>query len=192
MIIESPVEDTPAEPEVVPKAIPSPPSPVLENNSPILAVPSQPPLLTRRGRGLTDPGRQGKRKLFNPFKRDQSLGGEESNGISRKISVASSLGNLRRVASNFTKPRLSFDAGSMAPSTLSGKAKTFDASHLPPSPTVPSHLINTGPSLTGMDLRPPNRRPLGPTLHSRASIMKEMNAIKDDEVRRMTEVAFLG
>ncbi|KXN91640.1 hypothetical protein AN958_12492 [Leucoagaricus sp. SymC.cos] len=195
MIIESPVEDALVEePEVIPEAIPLPLSPVSESHSPTLAVPQQHPVLTRRGRGLTDPGKQEKRKLFNPFKRGQSLGPDNSDARSRRISVTSSFGNLKRAASNFTRPRSSYDAASMAPSTLSGKAKTFDASHLPPSPTLPSHFMNPRASASSpnVGLKPPNRKALEPTLHNRASIMMEMNAIKDDEVRRMTEVAFLG
>jgi hypothetical protein len=65
---------------------------------------------------------------------------------------------------------------------------------LPASPMLPNHFASSGagPNATGVGLTPPSRKALHPTLHNRASILHEMNRIKDDEVRRMTEVAFLG
>lgn len=199
MIIESPVEDAIATgPETIPEEVPLPLSPISESHSPTLMVP-QHPVPTRRARGLTDPGNASKRKSFNPFKRNQPVGLDESEdtGSSKRISVSASLGNLRKAASNLTRPRSSYDGASVAPSTKSGKARTFDVSHLPPSPTLPTHFKSTPGAgvdgrTTGVGLRTPVRRPLEPTLHSRASILMEMNAIQDDEVRRMTEVAFLG
>lgn len=194
MIIESPVEDcTSTGREVTPERVPQPFSPVSQTQSPTLAVPPQNPTLTRRGRGFTETEKREKRKFFNPFKRSQPSGLDESDGSQRRISVSSSFGNLRRVANNWTRPRSSY-AASMTPSNLSGKAKTFDASQLPASPMLPNHFASSGagPNATGVGLTPPSRKALHPTLHNRASILHEMNRIKDDEVRRMTEVAFLG
>lgn len=197
MIVESPVEEAlVTEHEVIPEEIPLPLSPVSEGHSATLAVPET-PAPQRRGRGFTDPGKQDKRKSFNPFKRGQSLEPPAPGG-SKRISVSASFGNLKRVASTFTRPKSAYDASSLAPSSTSGRAKTFDASYMPSSPRLPSQFnptpgVGTGVNgESGAELRAPSRRPVGPTLHSRGSIIMEMNAIKDDEVRRMTELAFLG
>ncbi|KAF5359486.1 hypothetical protein D9756_003277 [Leucocoprinus leucothites] len=193
IIIESSAEDAIVS-ETIQEPLPLPiPSPS-QGQSPTLTVPTQNLAPTRRERVLADTEKREKRKSFNPFKRAQSSAPDESDKRPRRISVSSSFGNLRRAASNWTKPRSSYDATSTAPSTMSGRAKTFDASHLPPSPTLPSQFMtpDSGPNSTSVGLRPQSRRPLQPTLHTRASIIDEMNTIKNDEVRRMTEVAFLG
>ncbi|KAF9453495.1 hypothetical protein P691DRAFT_45695 [Macrolepiota fuliginosa MF-IS2] len=196
MIVESPVEDILlADPEaMIPEAVPLPLSPVSEGHSDTLVVPQTLAPL-RRGRGLTNPEKGDKRMSFNPFKRGQSLGPDESGG--KRLSVSASLMNLKRAATSFTtRPKSTFYASSVAPSSKSAGAitsakKTFDASHLPPSPTLPTRFVTPGAG-TGAGLRVPSRRPLEPTLHSRGSILMETNAIQDEEVRRMTELAFLG
>jgi len=92
----------------------------------------------------------------------------------------------------------------------SARKTTFDISHLPPSPTVPtstsfaSQLVSsksTPTYLTTQSLPRGRtdrissvglpRQPLSPTIHSNGSILLQTNHIEDEESRRMTEMAFM-
>lgn len=211
MIIESPVEDgvLVASPQSLPRTIPEevqlPLSPVSEvHSTSSLAVPQVDLKPVRRSRMLTEPPtRLDKRKSFNLFKRGQSAGvvdepitNERPKSLSSKrLSVSASLSNLRKVATNLTRPKSVFDAAAAAAPSSPGGRRMFDASHLPPSPTLPKNFeLSAGASaeqLTDGGLAPP-RRPVDPVLHSRGSILLEASTIQDEEVRRMTELAFLG
>jgi len=87
----------------------------------------------------------------------------------------------------------------------SAKKPAFDISNLPPSPTVPASLA--GLSIVSSSSAQSNtsnrslprgrtagspRQAVSPTIHSHGSILLQTNHIKDDEIRRMTEMAFLG
>ncbi|TFK40202.1 hypothetical protein BDQ12DRAFT_721665 [Crucibulum laeve] len=171
----------------------------------VLAVPRA------RPRGLTDPtynskSKVEKRKSLNPFKRGQALEAPDSENSPKRLSMSASLSNMRRsvVGSLSSRPKSTIETGA--------GSKMFDASHLPPSPTVPASFTErssrSAPSLasgsasarsrsssrpgatTGVGARP--RQAVSPTLHSRGSILLETSNIEDEESRRMTELAFLG
>ena len=126
--------------------------------------------------------------------------------------------NLRRAfTSKQPRPSTTHEAASAAASrgksNGTGKARGFDASHLPPSPTFPlgsqmhpshpSHgqyqpghepraSVSSVPSIgrtTGVGLRP--RVPVQPTMHSRGTILLGTHLIEDEESRRLSEMAFL-
>lgn len=181
MIIESPVEgslmfDMP-ESTLLPPMWPSPP----------LEMPMHQPVLTRRERGFGDDGKREKQKSFNPFKRTgQSTASSDELKNYRPISISSSVGNLRRGAD---KTQSSYDAHSMV--QVGEKIKTFDTPHLPPSPKPSKHFKTSSSDTTSTGLSV-QRKPLQPALHTRGSIIHEMKTIQNDEVRRVTELAFLG
>ncbi|KAH9486702.1 hypothetical protein JR316_0000767 [Psilocybe cubensis] len=179
---------------------------VIDHAPPILSV--DPP--ATRKRGMTD---STPRKSLNPFKRDKEKSlpipvPEIKNSPSndnpptlrpRRLTMSASLNNLRR----------SF-IGSLSRSSPSESTskKSFNASHLPPSPTIPaqfavqataslgSRLASPLPSPTPDDhvplLSPSARSPRPVVMYNRGSILLETANIEDDEVRRMTELAFLG
>lgn len=197
MIIESPVENgLTVKPELELQVLPL--SPITTSQSPTLMVPQQ-FFPTRRARGLVNPDAANKRRSFNPFKRSQPVGPTQcDHSRETKKSSTFALDKLKRASTNFSKPKLTPDAASNAPSSKSSKRKMLDVSHLPPSPTLPSHLLTAQAELrvngktTGVGQRPQARKAVAPTLHSRGSILLETSAIKDEESRRMTEMAFLG
>lgn len=126
------------------------------------------------------------RKSFNPFKRGQAEDNSPSDQPPRRLAMSASLSNMRRsVVSSLSKPKSTLDfSGQLSP-------KSFDASHLPPSPTPSAHGEAGQPgAMTSVGPRP--RRAVDPVLHSRGSIILQTNSIADDESRRMTEMAFLG
>ena len=178
MIIESPVEgamvfDMPESPPLWPL--------------PTLEMPMHQPVLTRRERGYEDAGKREKQKSFNPFKRTgQSTALSDENY--RPMFVSSSMGNLRRGVDDWTKTRSSYDAPFMVP--VGEEIKIFDTPHLPPSPKPSKHFKTSSSDTTSTGLSV--RKPLQPTLHTRGSIIHEMKTIENDEVRRVTELAFLG
>jgi len=179
MIIESPVED--ALVFDMPESTPLPPV----WPSPTLGAPTHHPVLMRHERGFGDAG---KRKSFNPFKRvGQSTTSSDEN--LRPLFVSSSTGNLRKGASDWTKIRSPYDAPPIAP--INKKIKTFDTPHLPPSPKPSKHFKTSSSDTTSTGLSV-QRKALQPTLHTRGSIIHEMKKIENDEVRRVTELAFLG
>jgi len=176
VIIESPVEgamvfDMPESTSVWP--------------SPTMEMPTHRPVLTRRERGYGDAGKREKQKSFNPFKRaGQSTALSDENY--RPMSVSSSMGNLRRGVDDWTKTWSSHGTPSMVPE----KIETFDASHLSPSHKPSKHFKTPSSDTTSTCLSV--RKPLQPTLHTRGSIIHEMKTIENDEVRRVTELAFLN
>ena len=121
-----------------------------------------------------------RKKSINIFKRGQTLGPSSAGPSSfnpNKLSVSTSLGNLRRsVVGSLSRPK------SISPVNRRAPTK-FHASHLPSSPT----RFATSP---GVMARP--RQPLSPTIYSHGSIVLEANEIEDDESRRLSELAFLG
>ncbi|KAF9466593.1 hypothetical protein BDZ94DRAFT_1233818 [Collybia nuda] len=161
---------------------------------------------TRLG-GLADltPPKEGvnRRKSINPFKRSQTLEPSNAPGsLTRRLSMAASINNIRRsVVGSLTRPKSSINTG---PSVH----KAFDASHLPPSPTIPTAFLEEGRSPTSpisptrtffSSSRSPvpetsaqPRQAVSPVIHSRGTILQETNNIEDEESRRMTELAFLG
>ena len=96
----------------------------------------------------------------------------------------------------------------------------FDASHLPPSPTLPLSFADQAKSASGTAIphsqsspalararAPPSsnkkgaampsppqspRRAVSPKIHSRGSIQIETHGIQDDESRRLCELAFIN
>lgn len=198
VIVESPGENGVAVKPELELQVPSLLSPVTANQSPTLVVPPQ-SVPTRRARGLLDPDKANRRRSFNPFKRSQSVGPAQCDrSRDSKRSSILAFDKLKRASSNFSKPSPPHDAVPSAPSSKSGKRKIRDISHLPPSPRLPTHLQTSpvGPGVngktTGIEQRYQARKPVDPTVHSRGSILLEASAIKDDESRRMTEMAFLG
>ncbi|KAF7773372.1 hypothetical protein Agabi119p4_5539 [Agaricus bisporus var. burnettii] len=197
MIVESPGENSVAVKSQSELRLLPPLSPDTAKRPSTLVIPQE-TVLTRRAREPLGSDKVDKRKSFNPFKRSQSVGPADCNrtGDSKRSSI-SAIDKLRRASSSFTKPRASHNCASTAPS----KGKTLDVSHLPPSPALPTRF-QTAPCVaarpsgdgrtTGVGQRPQARKPLDPTVHSRGSILLETSAIKDEESRRMTEMAFLG
>ncbi|KAK2460939.1 hypothetical protein APHAL10511_007409 [Amanita phalloides] len=104
---------------------------------------------------------------------------------SRRLTVSASLTNMRRSVAN----ALSRTKSSLG---VPKRGHTFDASHLPPSPTYPFSSLTRVGGRRSLDASATRlRQPVSPTLHNRASILLETSAIEDEETRRMTEVAFL-
>ncbi|PIL35370.1 hypothetical protein GSI_02096 [Ganoderma sinense ZZ0214-1] len=127
-----------------------------------------------------------------------SLFGKKSLEMPRETRTASSMMNLRRAFTS-SKPRPKSTTLEVLPETMGRKrSKNFDASHLPPSPTVPTAPTSLAPSSfrgTGRPsnggLRPPPRQAVAPTMHSHGTIVHQTNFIEDDESRRLSEMAFL-
>ncbi|KAL9714240.1 hypothetical protein Ac2012v2_002550 [Leucoagaricus gongylophorus] len=187
MIVESPVEEALVfDTNMTSESTPLPMSSSV-GLSPTPDVSLHHPVLTRRERGFVDTGQREKRKSFNPFKRGQSAAPSDGSDRNyKRLSISTSIGNLRKSASGWTVGRSSHDVPSTAP--VNG---TFDASHLPPSPKLPKQF-RTSTADTASTGVSSQRRSVQPTLHTHGSIIHETNAIKNDEVRRVTELAFLG
>lgn len=102
------------------------------------------------------------------------------------------MSNLRRAFSGGLKPR---PHSQLDPSASQSKrAKMFDASRLPASPSnppsaFPAAAVPLQGRTTGVGLRP--RQARAPTMHSRGSILQQAHFIEDDESRRLSEMAFL-
>ena len=104
--------------------------------------------------------------------------------------------NLRRAfTSSKQRPKTTLE---VTPEVGRKRSKNFDASHLPPSPTVPNAPASLAPSSfrgTGRPsnggLRAPPRQAVAPTMHSHGTIVHQTNFIEDDESRRLSEMAFL-
>lgn len=143
----------------------------------------------RARRQTTDPSGLRKseaRKSFNPFKRGQTIDNAPPDQPPRRLAMSASLSNMRRsVVSSLSRPKSTLEfSGQLSP-------KNFDASYLPPSPTLSAQGEAGRPgAMTGAVPRP--RQAVDPVLHSRGSIMLQTNFIEDEESRRMTEMAFSG
>ena len=104
--------------------------------------------------------------------------------------------NLRRAFTS-SKPRPTSTLEVVPDSMGKKRSKNFDASHLPPSPTVPAAPASFAPSSyrganrSNSGLRPPPRQAVSPTMHSHGTIVHQTNFIEDDESRRLSEMAFL-
>ncbi|KDR78960.1 hypothetical protein GALMADRAFT_209299 [Galerina marginata CBS 339.88] len=165
-------------------------------------VPQSPPAvgspaatLRPNKRGLTDPtANVDRRKSLNPFKRGQTITGDAGKPTSpnpgaepqRRLSMAASLSNMRRsVVGTLSKPKAGGDGN---------RGRKFDASHLPPSPTIP--VGSVGSRAAAASRSPPSsprpRQAVSPVMYNRGSILLETAGIEDEESRRMTELAFLG
>ncbi|KAG6865978.1 hypothetical protein C0991_009980 [Blastosporella zonata] len=218
LIVESPIEESPIEEESLLKGS------ITGRHIALSATTSEDGVLevrfskqsTARIRNSTDPTpgelkthRAERRKSFNPFKRNQASPPAEPPVVSlqtpsRRLSMGASLNNMRRsVIGTLSRPK---------PAGLAVKVERagFDASHLPPSPTIPAVFAEhassfspiaspkwTSPFQQQQQQRPmppdfKTRIPVSPTLYSRGGIVAETNNIEDDESRRMTELAFLG
>ncbi|KIM40562.1 hypothetical protein M413DRAFT_163995 [Hebeloma cylindrosporum] len=178
--------------------------------SPGIAVVSPGVASPQKKRGLTDPSSADRRKSLslNPFKRGATFDHGSSNGdelkpplsptttASRRLSVAASFSNIRRSVAG----TLSSRKGATASSGGDARGRKFDASHLPPSPTLPSSFRSAGMGLRGNGVgttpTPPvptsPRMAVSPVLYSRGSILLETSNIEDEETRLRTEMAFLG
>ena len=114
----------------------------------------------------------------------------------RETRTSSSMMNLRRAfTSSKQRPKTTLE---VTPEVGRKRSKNFDASHLPPSPTVPNAPTSLAPSSfrgTGRPsnggLRAPPRQAVAPTMHSHGTIVHQTNFIEDDESRRLSEMAFL-
>lgn len=161
----------------------------------------------RKKRGLTDPtSAMDRRKSLslNPFKRGATLDQQTSaNGdelkpplsptstANRRLSVAASFSSIRRSVAG----SLSSRKGGAAAASPDAKGRKFDASHLPPSPTLPSSFRSASMGLrssAGTPVPMRTRTPVSPVLYSRGSILLETSNIEDEETRNRTEMAFLG
>jgi len=147
-------------------------------------------------KGLTDPTNSGldrkKSMVMNPFKRGNSAHADHSTTSSvvppRRLSVKASLSNMRRsVVGTLSRKSIAENGG----------GKMFDASHLPPSPILPS-TWNNSHSPTSPTFRTEEagelsaiRRAVSPVLYTRGHILMEASHIEDEESRRVTEMAFL-
>lgn len=217
---------TPVISTAAPAATPSSPQRTLITSapkSPTFSVVTQNSSQSKKQkRGMTDPasGAEAKRKMTNPFKRgdhkstgkvvDDTVVGvvigddtPKAQPRPRRLTMGSSLSNLRR----------SFVGTLSRPSNSDHKnGKGFDASHLPPSPTIPSSFNAGSPVFPSSTTRSRSRGgsggsssnegkltvPISPrvcqniAMHNHGTIQSETAAIEDDEMRRMTELAFLG
>ena len=157
----------------------------------------------RKKRGVTDPTStttdRRKSLSLNPFKRGATLdqingaNGDElkpplspTSTVNRRLSVAASFSSIRRSVAGTLSSRKGAAASGDA------KGRKFDASHLPPSPTLPSSLRSAGMGSRNVTSPPPTRTPVSPVLYSRGSILLETSNIEDEETRHRTEMAFLG
>lgn len=159
-------------------------------------------------RGLTDPTsvKPDRRKSLNPFKRTAGeIDNSDKMSVSKR-SVTSSLSSMRRsvVGTLTRKANLEINVNS---------SKGYNASHLPPSPTVdrsrspvptsprssPAPTSPRSPSILNRSRSPVSptsptfqRQAVAPIMYNRGSILLETCNIEDEETRRMTELAFLG
>ena len=192
VIVESPIEDSFLEEQYQPTSTFDDDEPV-PMTAPIgtselgflLSVPRM------KKRGLTDPtnGSLDRKKstIMNPFKRGLSSGyGDVSLTPlvepTRRPSVKTSLSNMRRTV-----------IGTLSRKSTSPGRKVLDASHLPPSPIfpLPFSKLHSPTSPTYRTEEGEIRRAVSPTVYSRGHILMEASHIKDEESRRMTEMAFL-
>lgn len=191
IIMESPVEGTSFPHDSVLCSDVSQELPTIEGDDEEPSVLPQ----VRRGQTAPSPPTTAKpgpdhQKSKNPIKRGQTLDPSNATAAKKRLSILSSVrrsvvGSLRRSKSTYNTSR---------------DRRKFDASHLPPSPIVssfaeqPKNLSPTRSLFSNhrtSDIGSVPRLAASPTIHSRASILVEMNNIEDEETRRITELAFL-
>jgi hypothetical protein len=134
------------------------------------------------------------KKSKNPVKRGQTLDPSTAVVAKNRLSMLSSM--RRSVVGSLSRSKTTFNTG--------GNKKTFNASHLPSSPTIPASFAEQAkksptrslfmsPRRSDAGSKPPvSRVAAAPIIYSRGSILDEMKNIKDEETRRVTELAFLG
>ncbi|KAK7052196.1 hypothetical protein R3P38DRAFT_2603489 [Favolaschia claudopus] len=162
------VEEKAAESNTTPSPNPNTTSPnPTPNPAALTQTPLQPPQ-----RRKTDPSsaKPDRRKSLNVFK-NLSLRRPKA----PPASLSSSATDPARTARAKARSALGVPAG-------------FDASLLPPSPTLSAGFAAQQGKEGGMTQ---NRMSLNPTMHNAETILEEMNKIGDEESRRMTEVAFM-
>ena len=189
-IVESPIEDSFLEKQYV---VVEPPSTFEDTDQAALAPMSAPingseprftlstPRMNRRG--VTDPtnGNLNRKKsmITNPFKRGLSSGYEDqlttpsSGEPHRRLSVKTSFSNIRRSVVGTLSRRIS------SPDRGAGVGRMNDVARSPTS------LGST------MEEEEEVRKAVSPILYSRGHILMEASHIKDEESRRVTEMAFL-
>ena len=194
VIVESPIEDSFLEEQYVvvdsastfddPNQAALAPMSAPTNGSEPLRFTLSTPRMNRRG--VTDPTNGISRKKsmisLNPFKRGLSSGYEDqlttpSGEPQRRLSVKTSFSNMRRsVVGTLYRKTSSPDRGA-------GGGKTMnDASHSPTYTSLDSMMEEEEGEV---------RRAVSPILYSRGHILMEASHIKDEESRRVTEMAFL-
>ena len=155
-------------------------------------------------RGATDPGKQvGRRKPTLRFfgKREKSasfstLENAPTQGPRSFAGLRSVVGTISR--SKTMKPRAEAGETLLGSLTLPSQAQTDTESDVseggtPVSPVNASLCSSTETQVGAPPISPtgPIRQPLSPTMHSRGSILNSAAGIKDDESRRLSEMAFL-
>lgn len=198
VIVESPVEETLIRGSILDASLVCEPSTIEVEDDDQQDTAAA---LRTRSRGLTDlspnPSTPERRKSMNPFRRAHTTDSPNSPTTApaaKSRSMATSINNIRRsVVGSLSRPKSTHNAG-----------KTFNASHLPPSPTIPSSFAeqaSRSPLSSPTQPRFLNpvapaavklRQAVSPTLYSRGTILAETSHIEDEESRRMTELAFLG
>ena len=192
VIIESPIEDLEEQDVVAEVTIDYHQEATATSGNPTRSTSLSAPRMKKRG--MTDPTNNNlDRKIsmiVNSFKRSSSATGDHSispppsgEQRGRRLSVKASLSNMRRSVVG-TLSRKSISAGNTR------GPKMFDASHLPPSPVVPSAWRSPTPGFN-TEGGEAVRRAVSPILYSRGHILLETSNIEDEETRRMTEMAFL-
>ncbi|KAH8833367.1 hypothetical protein DL96DRAFT_722980 [Flagelloscypha sp. PMI_526] len=120
-----------------------------------------------------------RRSLLNPFKRASTVKVVDSDNEAKS--------DRRRSTSSFRLGR--------SKSTAADRGKGFDASHLPPSPSVPGFSANSIAPPTATVTRRTSvfdKQYQGAArLMDREGIISEMEKIEDEESQRLTESAFL-
>jgi hypothetical protein len=112
----------------------------------------------------------------------RTLSGDDRPG--RRATVSASLTNVRRsISTTLTRTRSQL--------TIKGstQGEMLDSPH---SPLSPSRATTFPLAKDGAATPRPRRLAVAPTLHNRASILAETDAIEDEEARRIVELVFLG
>lgn len=133
-----------------------------------------------------------KRKSMNIFRRNTQESLQNTND-NHQLNSKLSMGSIRRSMVGISRPK----SGAFTENSKSPTSRTFDASHLPPSPLLSSSFADrqqASMALSGVQRggTVARRTPVSPTMHSRGSILIEALTIEDEESRRMTEMAFCG
>jgi len=190
MIAESPIEETSKDSLFSPNINHEPSSAEKRDEQPS-ASPE-----VRQGQTPTpSPSVVDNKQSTNPVKRGQSLDPSSSVVAKNRLSVLSSI--RRSVVGSISRSKSAFIIGE--------NKKTFNASHLPPSPTLPASFAEQArkfsptrslfPSPRDSDagsIQSVSRVAAAPMIYSRGGILNEVKNIKDEETRRVTELAFLG
>lgn len=151
-----------------------------------------------------------RKRSMNPFKRAGTVSGAHGKDATDAGESPAAAAPRRRLTmgtssfsmSNIRRSVVGSLSGRPANIGTQRRAKTFDASHLPPSPTSPVPRASTGTRASSsvggrtMPVTPVSptraRQPQQVVMYNRGSILLETAGIEDEETRRMTELAFLG